>query len=617
MNELFCPKIFVVTHYVLSLARANLVGCIRLLKAFIANGLQYVVVCPGSRSGPLAMAAAGLAESSPLNLITSIDERSASFLALGSSTANGKATVVITTSGTAVANLLPAAIEADRSSQPLIFLTADRPRRLKDCGSNQTVNQEDFLKSVCRWVEHGPEEGLHLSSKKFIESIANRVWIKAHDFAGPVHFNLSFEEPLHASLLDQKDVWQSNEFNSFDRNNNSSKLITINNHVFVNQTAKLNPYKSGVVVAGPWRGLSKDLKKFNNALRYWQSITGWPVFADPLSGVDINQPGLINNWELLINSDFFKRHDEKELTLLRLGPLPSSKILEKWISKLKSKQVLISEGDGRCLDPLGLSVQWNYGLCSWVDNFSDSFSDEVQKENNKSTVLLNELIKADSFAESWLGERLKLTGLITEPLLAHYLPKIIPLHIPVMLSASSPVRDWITFAGRESFSKRCFGFRGASGIDGTLSLGMGLSLALGPVFLITGDLALLHDSNGWLFAKPLKVPLIVLVIDNGGGGLFDQLDIEEFFKGNFENLFKMPQYVDPFLLASSHDIPSRQISSFDDLGHAIEWAISLNQSVLLRVCTNSFQDKKLRNDLKLEFKEHLNKIISNNPIDSC
>ena len=165
------------------------------------------MLCPGSRSSPLALAAGELAESGLLSLYNSIDERSAAFLALGLSTAIGKATAVITTSGTAVANLMPAAVEADRSCQPLLLLTADRPYRLKNCGANQTVNQEEFLCSVCRCIEHGPSEGIHKLDNEMLIDLVDRVWQRAHNFAGPVHVNFPIEEPLLASELEQEDLF--------------------------------------------------------------------------------------------------------------------------------------------------------------------------------------------------------------------------------------------------------------------------------------------------------------------------------------------------------------------------------------------------------------------------
>ena len=124
----------------------------------------------------------------------------------------------------------------------------------------------------------------------------------------------------------------------------------------------------------------------------------------------------------------------------------------------------------------------------------------------------------DRIADDWLDQNLPLEGAVSEISLAHWLPRLLPPDLPVMLAASSPIRDWISYGGKEALVRRCYGFRGASGIDGTLSLAMGLSKVLGPTSLITGDLALLHDSNGWLLARPEGPPLLILLIDNFGGG---------------------------------------------------------------------------------------------------
>ena len=612
MNELFYPRILLVTPHVLSLAQENLVACIKLLDAFIANGLDHIVLCPGSRSTPLALAAGGFAELGRIKLITSIDERSAAFLALGISTAKGKGVVVITTSGTAVANLLPAAIEADRSCQSLIFLTADRPERLKNCGSNQTVNQEEFLASVCRIVEQSPKEGLHNCTHKTIENLGNKLWNHAHSFPGPVHCNIAIEEPLHPSYLEQRFVWNIKDCKDLNQRNNIPQLIDYSN-LEIKQNSRLDPFGKGVIIAGPWRGLSGDLDLFNEALKKWQNISGWPIFADPLSGIDSEQIGLIYHWELLLEVDFL--YPNNELNILRLGPLPASRSLENWLIKLKGKQLLISEGDKRYLDPLKLADQWSYGLAAWLTIFYNQNEFCLKDRNRTSTNFLKKLIEADSLADSWLNEKIKLNGFVTEPSLARHLPKLLPANFQFMLSASSPVRDWIVFGGSSSISKRCFSFRGASGIDGTLSLSMGLASVLGPLLLVTGDLALLHDSNGWLFAQSLKAPLIVLLIDNGGGGIFKQLEIDICCKGDFEELFQMPQKIDHLALASAHYVEVRQISILEDLEPAIEWAVCLRKPVLLRVCTNPKQDKKLRNHLREALKEHLGTIIKSKEIE--
>ncbi|WP_414153537.1 2-succinyl-5-enolpyruvyl-6-hydroxy-3-cyclohexene-1-carboxylic-acid synthase [Prochlorococcus sp. MIT 1307] len=588
----------------MSIARKNLIACQELLVAFHAMGLEHIVLCPGSRSGPLALAAGELANRGLLKLVSCIDERSAAFLALGISTANGKAVVVITTSGSAVANLLPAAIEADRSTQPILFLTADRPIRLKNCGSNQTVNQEEFLRPACRSFEQGPNAGIHHLPADEIYALVSKCWQKAHCFPGPVHLNLPIEEPLHASLIEQKEVFKLSLKGSFKfKKGNIPNFHDLPCKDSLFSLPSLDPSSPGVVVVGPWRGKSENLAAFQVALRKWQSICGWPVFADPLSGVSFDQPGLISNWDLLLCSGL--SIPKKDMQVLRLGPMPSSRNLEDWLLSIGKVQVLITEGDYRNLDPLGLSSQWSGGFVSWLEKLEAQFLLSLNIDKTESTRLLNLCLQKDQIAKDWLDKKLVLHGVISEPVLAHWLPNLLPSGIPVMLAASSPVRDWLSYGGKESLQRRCFGFRGASGIDGTLSLGMGLSMALGPTILITGDLALLHDSNGWLFSQSQKPPLVVLVIDNGGGGIFKQINLETESNDSFQRLFAMPQTIDILSLAKSHGIPYRQVSCLEDLQLALDWSLSMSGPVLLRVCTNPVLDADMRREIRMLFSKHL------------
>ena len=197
----------------------------------------------------------------------------------------------------------------------------------------------------------------------------------------------------------------------------------------------------------------------------------------------------------------------------------------------------------------------------------------------------------------WLETQLPLHGAVNEPALAYWLPQLLPEHLPVMLAASSPVRDWLTWGGPACGRHRCFSFRGASGIDGTLSLAMGLAANLGPLALVTGDLALLHDSNGWLHASSAAAPppLLVLLIDNGGGGIFQQLPIAT---PGFESLFAMPQQVDPLALAAAHGVPGRQVACLEDLQEALAWGLSQQRPVLLRLCSDRGRDADLRQQLR-------------------
>ena len=558
------------------------------MQGLIELGLRRLVLCPGSRSGSLATAAGLLASSGQLQLNTAIDERSAAFLALGLATAGGSAVAVVTTSGTAVANLLPAVIEADRSCQPLLVITADRPIRLKACGANQTVNQEDFLRPACRWCGNGAPEGLHAMASPAVLELAALAWSQAHGAdqaaAGPVHLNLPVEEPIHAPLQEHQHlldaVLASDEASLFPL---QPSTIQSNRDV-----PRLDPSRPGVVIAGPWRGLAQDLSAHQQAVRSWLVCSGWPLLADPLSALPVELPGRLHHWDLQLEQLI----SPEPLQVLRLGPLPASRRLEVWLQRNAGDQVLITEGEPRYLDPLGLATQWSGGLAAWCS------AQRLDQASRPLSADHSAWLRRDQALGLWLEEQLVSEGPVSEPALAFQLADLLPPGLPVMLSASSPVRDWLTWSGRSGSDRRCFSFRGASGIDGTLSLAMGLALETGPILLVTGDLALLHDSNGWLHGQSDGPPLVVLLIDNGGGGIFQQLPIEQASPKRFDALFAMPQRVNPIALAAAHGVPGRSIAVIDDLPEALSWALAQQGPVLLRVCTDRHADAAFRRKLR-------------------
>ncbi len=583
--------------------------CLDLLRAFSSKGTQQIVLCPGSRSGPLAIAAGILADAGEIILRTAIDERSACFLALGISSGSGKAPIVITTSGSAVANLLPAAVEADRSCHPLIMITADRPFRLKDCGSNQTVNQEEFLSSVCRFFINGHKDGIHLLTNNQLQTLVDESWAKILDYPGPVHINLPIEEPLHSSSSEQKDIDNDLGSSFIDK---SKKLNLVEERFYQNWDGSkydLDHSLPGIVIVGPWRGSVDNIQSFQDALREWHLISGWKIFADPLSVVLEDQCGLIHNWELLLECS--SNLLQPGLQVLRLGPLPASRKLGPCLQTLGGNQLLITEGEPRNLDPLGLANQWSNGFASWI-KMRSKFS--IYLQNEKELVLggpLNQLTKIDYLMNDWIREKFPLQGSISEPSLAYWLPRLLPKSLPVMLAASSPIRDWLSYAGELLGIRRNFGFRGASGIDGTLSIGIGLSMVLGRMVLVTGDLAFLHDSNGWLMARPNESPLLVLLIDNGGGGIFHQMNIDTYPEGHIDKLFSMPQKVDCFALADAYGIPHRQIACLEDLNCALQWGLSQDGPALLRVSTDAIKDASLRIQLRKDLTDYIESIKKN------
>ena len=560
------------------LARRNLEAALLLLGALMRRGLTHAVLCPGSRSGALAMAA-GLLEPAGLILHTAVDERSAAFWALGVGRALGRAAAVITTSGTAVANLLTAAVEADYGTIPLLLVTADRPDRLKGCGANQTVNQEQFLAPSVRWLGQGEGAGLAAMADRAIIQLAQAAFgatAAPGRPPGPVHLNLPFEEPLHAdgpALLEAagRGLRPALEGPDLARPTPEPRAPEP-------PASRPNPDAPGVVVAGPWRGLPQHWQAHVAALRRWQRRTGWPVLADGLSGLrGLPDLDLVAGYDLLLER---VEPGLRAPQVLRLGPLPASRRLQRWLQGLGASQWLVSEGDPRHLDPLGCGcLQSAAGLAGWIAAWPESSWDGAP------SAAALQLAAAWRQREAALQSRLDAAlpaGSPGEPALARALGALLPAGVPLVIANSSPVRDWESFGDPAAPPRPVFSFRGASGIDGTLSIACGVAEALGQAVLLTGDLALLHDSHGWLWRSQLHGRLTVILINNGGGGIFEQLPIRPTPETalDFERLFAMPQAVDPLALAAAYGVPGRRLAAAADLPAQLAWALEQPLAVL-------------------------------------
>jgi 2-succinyl-5-enolpyruvyl-6-hydroxy-3-cyclohexene-1-carboxylate synthase len=583
-------------------------------------GLRQVVLCPGSRSAPLA-AAAALLEPTGLALYTCIDERSAAFFALGLGRGQGLPAAVITSSGSAVAHLLPACVEADLATIPLLLLTADRPERLKGCGANQSVNQQDFLRCSCRWVAEPEPMGIAGLDGSRIDALAVEAWCwslgrKQGSPPGPVHLNLAFEEPLHAGgpLLD---AWASHIQGAAPREITQILIPPAETPtpppLPIAACQRLDPDRSGVVLAGPWRGGPSRWSAHLRALIQLQRRTGWPVLADALSGLR-GQPQL----ETVVAYDLVLERADPGLApaqVLRLGTLPASRRLERWLSALDARQVLVSEADPRPLDPLArVAGQSEAGLVGWLAGSGLGCGVCLAGEPPQapgpapaSMALAAKWSQAETKVQALLAQALDGLGApatgdpspLQEPVLVRQLSRLLPAHLPLMLANSSPVRDWESFADPTGPPRPMHGFRGVSGIDGTLSEACGLAEALGSLVLLSGDLAALHDSNGWLWRPQLGGRLTVLLIDNGGGGIFEQLPIRTEPEGalDFERLFAMPQLLDPSSLAAVHGVHCRRVANLDDLAPQLTWALA-QPLALLVLGTDRRQDAALRQQLR-------------------
>jgi len=647
-------------------AEANLRAALGLLLALGRQGLERLVLCPGSRSAPLAVAA-GLLEPGGLHLFTAVDERSAAFFALGLGRAAGVPAAVVTTSGSAVANLLPAVVEADRGAIPLLLLSADRPARLKNRGANQTVNQEEFLAPCCRLLLQASPYGLAQEDGASLESLARRAWQACLGSpAGPVHLNLPFEEPLHigaealarlaaesagawADRLVQQPAQHPVEIGvpvlaswaagpglaggvaplaqpalTTPARGNQDPMVLKRGTDTRRASALgladdgiplLDPDRAGLVVAGPWRGTAGQLERFAAGLIRWQRRSGWPVLADGPSGLR-GWPELvtISAYDLLLAD---AAPDLAPGQLLRLGPLPASRRLQQWLAAASGPQLLISEGDPRNWDgAVGDPLRWSQGLVAWLDGLPEELWHGLPAAGALAQGA--HWLAAEAGAQAWLDRQLPAMGPPNEPALARALGSLLPPGVPLMLASSSPVRDWESFSDPGGPQRRVYGFRGASGIDGTLSMACGLAELEGRLVLLTGDLALLHDSHGWLWKPQLGGQLTVVLVENGGGGIFEQLPIRsgpaplsgaatalsaagtaasQPGRLDFERLFAMPQAVSHGPLAEAFGVPWRRLGGLEDLADGLAWAAG-EPLALLELRTDRQADAALRQALR-------------------
>ena len=571
----------------------NFFRSLQLLDLFTKIGVKNLILCPGSRSAPLAIAAGELNKRRILNVFNSIDERSAGFHSLGISTASGDVSLVVTTSGTAVGNLLPAAIEADKSCKSIVFITADRPLRLKNCGSNQTVNQEEFLNSVCRSNLSTNLNGIHENNDDDILKIVETVKKQILQSPGPIHLNIPFEKPLDISLNNKKknfEVFERfylNKTYQFLKNDNQNKNIQFSEKFF----KRINLSNPGIIIVGPYQGSTRNLDSFNNALKKLQAITGWPVFVDPVSGVSAELRGLVENWELILKTN---KNIIQCDQILRLGPLSSSNDLEDFLLNFEGLQILVKENNIRKLDPIKKSLEYDFGIRNFVNQLLGAFSNH-QKKTKPLINLGQVLIKEGAKIKEILKEQLFLNTEITEYKLANFVPKIWPENYPIMLSASSPIRDWLTFSENATLTRECFSFRGASGIDGTLSLALGIARITKPVLLVTGDLALIHDINGFLIENAIELNLTILLINNNGGNIFNNLYKNNLEEEELKKLFIMPKSINWENLAKGYQVPIKNVSDFNKLREAFEWSLSMQKSVIIKVDINVENEMKGRN----------------------
>jgi 2-succinyl-5-enolpyruvyl-6-hydroxy-3-cyclohexene-1-carboxylate synthase len=527
-------------------------------------GLRRAVVSPGSRSTPLALA---LWRQPAIEVTVLLDERSAGFFALGTALAGRSPAAVLCTSGSAAANLHPAVVEADEASVPLIVLTADRPPELRGIGAGQTIDQLKLYGEAVRWF---CEVGTHEADDEGLlhfRSVACRGYAKAagDPRPGPVHLNVPWREPL-APVPVEGAVSATDPLALEGRGerplNSVSSSFPVPEHGLLEQLCeRIAEEPRGVIVAGrqPDPALGEPLARLASVSRY-------PILAEPTSHLRFgrhDRSRVISSYDLLARE---RTEGLEPRLLLRVGDMPTSKALRQWLATIEDLQQLVVDPIAEWRDPTRRAEHLvRADPADLAGRLAQLLAERGRDQEDA----------AEAFAAGWTGAdraaraavRAEIAGLdgLSEPGAWLTLGEALEDDDAVLAASSMPVRDLEAFLPSGPQRVQFFSNRGANGIDGLVSTAAGIAASGHRTWAVLGDLALFHDLGGLAAAREAD-GLNLLVLDNGGGGIFHFLPQEEALPAEeFEALLGTPTGLDPAGAADLFGLSVAVPSSQDEL----------------------------------------------------
>ncbi len=540
---------------------------LRLRRGARAGGLRLAVVSPGSRSTPLAVA---LWRQPEIEVSVIVDERSAAFFALGAAQASGEPAALLCTSGTALANYHPAVCEADESGIPLVVLSADRPPELRGIGAGQTIDQVKTFGSSVRWF---CEVGIHAADDDGLlhyRSVACRALAAARGEVrpGPVHLNLPWREPL-APLPVEGAVTATDPLALEGREGRPLTAVTqvdLEPSVFLldEMAGHIGDAISGAIVAG--RQLDPELRE---PLAHLARVSGFPILADPASQLRCgphDRSHVVAAYDLLLRDEHFARSVVPEL-VLRFGEMPTSKPLRTWLAESGADQIVVDPSGG-WNEPTNRAAAI---LRADPTECASGWAARLEGLEGRERPLPDRWLVAERAAQAALDASIAEGGEIAEPALHRALGAAHRDGDLVYTASSMPIRDQEAFLAPSGTDVHFLCNRGANGIDGLVSSGIGAAHASGrPTTIVVGDLGLLHDLGGLAALREVSTPVRIVVIDNNGGGIFHFLPQEAALpEDEFEALLGTPRGVDAAKAAALFDLPHRRLQSLSELPEAL------------------------------------------------
>ena len=529
-------------------------------------GLTLAVICPGSRSTPLTVAFARHRE---ITTIPVLDERSAAFFALGRAKKTATPTVLVCTSGTAAANFYPAVIEADRSSIPLIILTADRPPELRNCHAGQTIDQIKLYGNLPNWQCELALAEADMEMLRYLRQNTLQAWQQSlYPRSGVVHINVPWREPL--APIAQPEAALQSEFpvDFFDA---VTPTPPISHHTRVPWNSWQN--KTGIIIAG--LAQPKDPQAYCQAIALLSEQLSFPVLAEALSPVRnyarLN-PYLVSTYDAILRTEAAVSLVPE--VVIQIGELPTSKQLRSWLQDFPVQRWVIEPRIDN-FDPL-------HGKTVHLGGAIEQIVRDLKPDKNfKQSNYCRHWCQLEAQTRKHLDSTLAAIDRLYEGKTAWLISRTLPPKTPIFIANSMSIRNAEYFWQPSDRAIVPYFSRGANGIEGTLSTALGIAYEDSGV-LLTGDLALLHDTNGFLMNQKFQGHLTIIVINNNGGGIFEMLPIADF--PLFEEYFATPQNIDLARLCAAYNVEHLQIASWQHLTDLIKNLPTQGIRVLELIC---------------------------------
>ena len=553
----------------------------------IRAGVCDVVISPGSRSTPLAMIAyeAHARFGASFNLYVDVDERGASFFALGLAKASGRAVALICTSGTAVANYYPAVMEAESSRVPLIVLSGDRPARLQKLGAPQTCDQDKIFSDHVRKFYRLPQPSADEKAIAHVRQVARELYVGAlpgTHASAPVHANFPFDEPL-VPLIDEDDLFSVGRIEGHDM---LPSVVVADRSLPAKDAGKLAEYLDkhrvivlvgeGVFSCAAVRDHARRDREAQALLAFSERFDA-PLLADPLSQLRAyGHPAVICGYDAIVKAHMTPEFD----VVIRFGRYPVSKRMAQLIEQQRPVQLVVDAVESRdfnaqtttfiAADPLDFVAAMLEAVSYDFEEVPDeacTLPESIQKwglldRERMERLLASDLTLNDSFEGAYVQTLLD----------------ILPSEALLFSANSMAIRIVDSFAFKRGKRITVLANRGLNGIDGTVSTALGAAQEFKQTVFLTGDLTLLHDLNALALQGEMMLrekdgatrpSIVIVLLNNQGGAIFDMLP-QQSSHPYFERLFLTPQQVDFTQAASAFGVPAQTVKTLDEFRAACE-----------------------------------------------